>query len=119
MRRTLQTTVALLVLGAVVAVAPAGAARHVRPTNRDQPLTDGCQRPSFINLTLVNSPEWVYVNHDPSVHLARGLTRIPHPTAIDQPGTHDWFDFNGNLVPDRPYRYLVAGRKAAGMNNFA
>jgi hypothetical protein len=110
---------ALVVLGAVVAVAPAGAARHVRPTNRDQPLTDGCQRPSFINLTLVNSPEWVYVNRDPSVHFARGVTRVAHPTAVDQPGTHDWFDFNGNLVPDRRYRYLVAGRKAAGTNNFA
>src|SRR4051794_39333008 len=117
MRRALQMMAALVVLGAVVAVAPAGAARHVRPTDRDQALKDGCQRPSFINLTLVNSPEWVYINRDPSVHFARGVTRIAHPTAVDQPGTHDWFDFNGNLVPDRRYRYLVAGR--TGTNNFA
>src|SRR4051794_35998315 len=119
MRRAIQLMAALVVLGAVVAVAPAGAARHVRPTNRDQPLTDGCQRPSFINLTLVNSPEWVYINHDRSVHFARGVTRIAHPTPVDQPGTHDWFDFNGNLVPDRRYRYLIAGNRAAGTNNYS
>jgi hypothetical protein len=110
---------AVVILAAVATVAPASAARHVRPTDRDQPLRDGCQRPSFLNLTLVNSPEWVYVNHDPSVHFARGVTRVPHPTPVDQPGTHDWFDFNGNLVPARAYRYLVAGNKAAGTNNFA
>ena len=110
---------ALVVLAAVATVAPASAARHTRPTDRDQPLRDGCQRPSFINLTLVNSPEWVYVDHDPSVHFAAGVTRVPHPTPIDQPGTHDWYDFNGNLVPDKRYRYLVAGSKAAGTNNFA
>ena len=109
-------------MGAVIALAvlvSSSAARNVRPTNRDQPLRDGCQRPTFANLTLVNSPEWVYVNRDPSVHFAQGVTRVPHPTPVDQPGTHTWFDFNGNLVPDKPYRYVVAGRKAAGTNNFS
>jgi hypothetical protein len=109
----------VVVLGAIVTVVPASAARHVQPTNRDQALKDGCQRPNFINLTLVKSPEWVYVNRDPSVHFARGVTRVAHPAQVDQPGTHDWFDFNANLVPERPYRYLVAGRKAAGTNNFS
>jgi hypothetical protein len=119
MTKLLQLVAVLLVLGAVVTAVPASAARHVRPTDRDQALRDGCQRPSFGNITLVRSPEWVYVNHDPSVHFARGVTRVAHPTPVDQPGTHDWFDFNANLVPERPYRYLVAGRKAAGTNNFA
>jgi hypothetical protein len=120
MRRLAQQLVAaLLVLGAVLPVAPVSAARRTRPTDRDQSLRDGCQRPSFVNLTLVNSPEWVYVNHDPSGHFAAGVTRVAHPTPVDQPGTHDWFDFNANLVPDRRYRYLVAGRRAAGTNNFA
>jgi hypothetical protein len=109
---------ALVVLGAVVTVAPASAARHTRPTDRDQPLRDGCQRPSLTDQVLVNSAEWVYVDHDPSVHFAAGVTRIPHPAAVDNPGVHDWYDFNGNLVPDRRYRYLVAGSKAAGTNNF-
>lgn len=110
---------AMAALTLVLAAAPAAEARAKRPTNRDQALKDGCQRPSFANLTLVNSPEWVYVNHDPSVHFARGVTRVAHPTPVDQPGTHDWFDFNANLVPEPPYRYLVAGSKAAGTNNFA
>jgi hypothetical protein len=109
---------ALLVLGAVASVASASAARQPRPTDRDQALRDGCQRPSFINETLVRSPEWVYVNRDPRVHFARGVTRVSHPTPIDQPGTHDWYDFVANLVPERPYRYLLAGSKARGTNNF-
>src|SRR5262249_17134826 len=71
------------------------------------------------DLTLVNSPEWVYVNHDPRVHFARGVSRVVHPTPVDQPGTHDWFDVNANLVPDKPYRYLVAGSPSSGTNNFA
>jgi hypothetical protein len=104
---------------AFAAVISSSAAGGVRPTNRDQPLNDGCQRPSFANLTLVRSPEWVYVNRDPSVHVAQGITRVPHPTPVDQPGTHGWFDFNANLVPARPYRYLVAGSKATGTNNFS
>jgi hypothetical protein len=96
-----------------------GVARNVRPTNRDQALNDGCQRPSDVNLTLVNSPEWVYVNRDPSIHFAQGVTRVPHPSPVDQPGTHGWFDFNGNLVPDGRYRYVIAGNRAPGTNNFA
>jgi hypothetical protein len=111
--------VALSAVGALVTAGAASGAQRTRPTDRDQPLRDGCQRPSFVDLTLVNSPEWVYVNHDPSVRFARGVTRIPHPTPVDQPGTHDWFDFNGNLVPAKGYRYLVAGSAAAGTNNFA
>jgi hypothetical protein len=119
MRSVAKALAALAVLIAVAAVPSASAARNVHPTNRDQALKDGCQRPSFFNLTLVNSPEWVYVNRDRSVHIARGITRVAHPTPVDQPGTHDWYDFNGNLVPDRRYRYLVAGRRASHTNNFA
>jgi hypothetical protein len=119
MRRWAPLIASLLIFGAAAIVAPAAAARNTRPTDRDQPLRDGCQRPSFVDLTLVNSPEWVYVNRDPSVHFAQGVSRVVHPTPIDQPGTHDWFDVNGNLVPDKPYRYLVAGSQSAGTNNFA
>ncbi len=109
---------ALLVLGPLVTAGSASATSHTHPTDRDQALRDGCQRPSLINEILVNSAEWVYVNHDTRVHFARGVTRVPHPASVDQPGTHDWYDFNGNLVPDRSYRYLLAGSKAAGTNNF-
>src|SRR5919198_2482570 len=119
MRPVAKALAVLSMLVALAAASSAGAARHVHPTDRDQALKDGCQRPSFFNLTLVNSPEWVYVNRDPSVHVAKGITRVAHPTPVDQPGTHVWFDFNGNLVPDRPFRYLLAGSKASHTNNFS
>jgi hypothetical protein len=110
----------LVLLLAVAAAVPAVADAHpAKPTNRDQPLADGCQRPSFANLTLVNSPEWVYVNHSRAVRMARGVVRIPHPTPIDQPGTHDWFDMNANLVPDKSSQWLIAGKRSAGTNNYA
>src|SRR3954453_4157797 len=118
MRRLVQLLAAGLLLGAAVAAAPASAARPARPTDRDQPVRDGCQRPNFANLTLVNSPEWVYVNQDPSIRFARGVSRVPPPPFVDQPGTHDWYDFNSNLVPEKPYRYLIAGNKQVGTNNF-
>jgi hypothetical protein len=109
----------VLALTALVAVGTSSAAPHPkRPTNRDQSLRDGCQRPSFVNIILVNSPEWVYVNKDPRIRVASGITRVPHPTPVDQPGTHNWYDFNANLVPDKASQYLVAGSRAAGTNNY-
>src|SRR3712207_5679254 len=112
--------VGLLAVAALVAAVPAATAAHpARPTDRDQPLRDGCQRPNFLNLTLVNSPEWVYVNDDPTIRVARGVVRVAHPTPVDQPGTHDWFDFNANLVPDKGSRWVLAGSRSAGTNNFA
>ena len=109
----------LAVLSIVLGTAPAWGAPATHPTSRDQAVSDGCQRPSFLNLTLVNSPEWVYVRRDPTVRYAHGVTRVAHPTPVDQPGTHDWFDFNGNLVPDKRYRNLLAGSRAAGTNNYS
>jgi hypothetical protein len=106
-------------IAAIAALATPGSASTPGPTNRDQPLKDGCQRTTFLNLILVNSPEWVYVNRDPSIHFASGITHVPHPTPVDQPGTHDWFDFNANLAPFKPYRYLIAGSKSAETNNYS
>lgn len=119
MRRVVKALILVVVAGALVGVASVSAAGHPRhPTNRDQSLRDGCQRPTFLNLTLVNSPEWVYVDRSPAVRVAQGITRVPHPTPVDQPGTHTWFDFNANLVPDRRYGYLIAGSRRAGTNNY-
>jgi hypothetical protein len=119
MRSRASLAALLLILAATVTVAPTAAAKNTRPADRDQPLVDGCQRAKFLDITLVNSPEWVYVDHDPSVRFARGVTRVFHPTPVDQPGTHTWFDVNGNLAPEKRYRYLVAGSPSAGTNNFA
>lgn len=119
MRLAIRFPVLMLALAAAAVSTAAATAHDAHPTSRDQPLRDGCQRPSLADFILVNSPEWVYVNRRPGIHVAEGVTRVPHPTPVDQPGTHDWYDFNGNLVPDAPYRYLVAGRRAAGTNNFS
>jgi hypothetical protein len=110
---------AMLVAAAVAALPGAATARPARPTDRDQPLRDGCQRPSLANVILVNSPEWVYVNHSTAIRRGSGIVRVAHPTPVDQPGTHDWFDMNANLVPDRSSRYLVAGDRKAGTNNYS
>src|SRR5437868_1747307 len=108
---------ALVALAAVASVA-AGAGSTKHPTGRDLAVREGCQR-TFINITLVNSPEWVYVHRDPTIHVATGITRVSHPSNTDQPGSHTTFDFNSNLVVDRKYSYLLAGSPATKTNNFA
>src|SRR3954447_5032572 len=119
MRRLTFVIGVLLVLSLSAVVGSGANARPARPTDRDQPLRDGCQRSSFANITLVNTPEWVYVNHSTAIRKAQGIVRVSHPTPIDQPGTHDWFDMNANLVADKSSRYLIAGSKSAGTNNYA
>jgi hypothetical protein len=117
-RGLLLLVVPVAVLAAAIPAAATGSSRSPRPRGRDHALRDGCQR-SFVNETLVNSPEWVYVNHDAATRVAKGTSRVTHVAATDQPGTHRTFDFNSNLVPDRRYAYLVAGSKTRRTNNFA
>lgn len=103
---------------AVIAVVPAAAKTPRHPSGLDQPLQDGCQRSDF-GVGLNTSPEWVYVYKDPAIRKASGVVRIAHPTVDDAILQHDWYDYNANLVPDRPFRYLVAGTQAGKTNNFA
>jgi hypothetical protein len=94
------------------------ASATTRPTSRDQPLQDGCQR-SDLGIGFDTTPEWVYVNRDPSIRMAAGVVRIVHGSLEDSILQHRSYDFNANLVPDKPFQYLIAGDKAAGTNNFA
>jgi hypothetical protein len=114
-------TLGLLLLSAA-AVATAGAAPSVAKTARhpgglEQPLKDGCQRSDF-GVGLNTSPQWVFVDKDPTIRRATGVVHVSHPTVDDSPLQHDWYDYNGNLVPDRAFRYLVAGTKGGKTNNF-
>ena len=93
------------------------AAHPPRPTSRDQATRDGCQRSNF-GIGFDTSPEWVYVDRSPAIRMARGVVRVPHPSSGDSILQHLSFDFNGNLVPDAPYRYLIAGSAAGHTNNF-
>jgi hypothetical protein len=92
------------------------ASATTRPTSRDQALQDGCQR-SDLGIGFDISPEWVYVNRDPSIRMAAGIVRVAHASLQDAILQHRSFDFNANLVPDKPFQYLIAG--SPGTNNFA
>jgi hypothetical protein len=114
-RRRGITGVGLVLLAA--AISPVASAT-TRPTSRDQALQDGCQRSDF-GIGFANSPEWVYVNRDPTIRMAAGVVRVPHASLEDSILQHRSFDFNANLVPKKKFQYLIAGSRSAGTNNFA
>jgi hypothetical protein len=50
--------------------------------------------------------------------MAQGVVRISHASSGDSILEHRSYDYNGNLVPDARYRYLIAGRAAQHTNNY-
>jgi hypothetical protein len=105
------------VLLAVIFPASASAANPLRPTTRDQALSDGCQRSDF-GLGFDESPEWVYVYRSAAIRKAEGVIRVAHASLADSVLQHRGVDFTPNLVPDSPFRYLIAGIPSAGTNNY-
>ena len=116
MRLTRYLVVAVAVLAACAI--PAFAKHPARPTNINQPLADGCQR-ATLPLGFGVSPEWVYINRSPTIRMARGVVHVSHNSVDDSILQHHSYDYNGNLVPDPPFRYLVAGSKRAHTQNFS
>jgi hypothetical protein len=112
--RILLATAVALGLGVGIALA----SHPARPTSRDQALTDGCQRSDF-GIGFDQSPEWVYVDRNPAIRMAVGVVHISHNSLEDSVLEHRSFDYNGNLVPEAPYRYLVAGSQTQHTNNYA
>jgi hypothetical protein len=108
----------IVTTAAAVFAAPAFANNPPHPSGLDQPLKDGCQRSDF-GIGLGTSPQWVYVYRNAAIRTAKGTVRISHGSIDDSILQHDSYDYNGNLVPDRPYRYLVAGTPQGKTNNFA
>lgn len=115
--RRLLATAALLVVVGVCAV-PATAAHPPRPTLETQSLRDGCQR-SDLGIGFDTSPEWVYVYRSPAIRMARGIVRVAHASLQESILQHRSYDFNANLVPDAPFRYLIAGSRSRQTNNYA
>jgi hypothetical protein len=118
MRLSRWTSLVAVAGAALVIAAPALAKNPPHPSGLDQPLKDGCQRSDF-GVGLDTSPEWVYVDRDPTIRMARGVVRVSHAAVDDAILQHDWYDFNGNLVPDTAFSYLVAGSRSSETNNYA
>lgn len=118
MARALSRAACALLVGALLFAAAASARSVAPPTFPNQPLRDGCQR-ATINQLFLKSPEWVYVYRDPSIRVAEGIARVTHAAKDDAPGEHQFYDFNSNLVLDRPYRYLLGGSAAQGTGNYS
>jgi hypothetical protein len=115
-RRLLVAVTLVLIVG--VCVAPAVAANPPAPTSDTQPLRDGCQRSDF-GIGFDTSPEWVYVYRSAAIRMAQGIVRVAHGSLQDSILEHRSFDFNANLVPDPPFRYLIAGSRSRHTSNFA
>jgi hypothetical protein len=111
-------TIVIVVALVSVSAAPAQAGHPPAPTSDNQPLKDGCQRSDF-GIGFDTSPEWVYVYRSPAVRMAQGIVRVAHGSLQDSILEHRSFDFNANLVPDVPYRYLIAGSRSRHTANFA
>jgi hypothetical protein len=113
----LRTTLILVAVVALWAV-PAAGAHPAAPTSDSQALQDGCQR-SNLGIGFDVSPEWVYVYRNPAIRMAQGIVRIAHASLADSILQHRSFDFNANLVPDAPFRYLIAGSRARHTDNYS
>src|SRR5947209_5663629 len=116
MRRLLMVATMGLILG--ICAASALAANPPAPTSDTQPSQDGCQR-SDLGIGFDTSPEWAYVYRSPAIRMAQGTVRVAHASLQDSILQHRSFDFNANLVPDRPFRYLIAGSRSKHTNNYA
>jgi hypothetical protein len=111
---------ALTAVALLLAAAPSSpaTAHPPKPTSRDAALRDGCQRSDF-GIGFETSPEWVYVYRNPALRMAQGIVRISHGSLADSILEHRSFDFTANLIPDQPFRYLIAGSPSAHTNNYA
>jgi hypothetical protein len=120
-------------LAAAIAAVGAAAAPMPGPDPAAQALADGCTRKTA-ELFTQQVPTWVYANDKdypatgppPPPQWAKGglpPTRgapyyAVHPTAVDDPPTHDSYDVLQNILPDPAYSGLLGGDEVAGTGNF-
>ena len=96
---------ALVVAVGLIAVGtPARSA--AQPDSINQPPQDGCERNPG-GLLAGTSPQWVYVNRDPSPQYAVGTARNARPTETDLGRVHDSYDMNIFFAPDAAYQGLL------------
>jgi hypothetical protein len=120
----------------LAAALAATAGRQPPPTFPDpqvQAQPDGCGR-DYLGQTRRDIPTWVYVNDrdapadgpPPRPQRLQGTIAsrydpqfAVHPSEEDLPTIHRGYDFNFNVLPDKPYEDLLAGDRALRTGNFA
>ncbi len=117
MRWAIARVLTIAVAIAVIGLPWTASAHPPKPMGLTQPLRDGCQR-SDLGIGVDSSPEWVYIYRDPTLRMATGIVRVSHASLEDAILEHRSYDYNGNLVADPPFQYLIAGSKAKGTNNY-
>src|SRR3954452_2526178 len=115
-RAPLLLFLALAVLGIVVAANAQTGGLGPPPFPNAQ--NDGCQR-SNVGLVSDASPEWVYVNRDPSPNFASGVISDSHLSHDDLSLNHKSYDFNADVTVDPPYTNLVGGNPTQKTGNFS
>ena len=123
-----------LALGALAALgcgAAYAAALLARPDPSVQAAADGCGR-ELQPIFKKEAPTWAYVGDagteasgpPPGPRWVRGLARSArrdfgaHPAAVDDPITHDSYDFITNVRPAPAFQFLLGGNPGTGTGNF-
>jgi hypothetical protein len=116
----------------VLAGLGAGAYAVLGPQPEKQARQDGCAR-NAADETSRLGPSWVYVNDadfpasgpPPAPRWLSGVLNSPegmsldaHVSGGDFPVTHDAYDFNLNVKPDRAYEDLLGGNPEEKTGNF-
>jgi hypothetical protein len=127
-KRVLAASLAAAVLGGLGAVAYA----VLGPQPEKQARRDGCARNATDEASRLG-PSWVYVDDGdypasgppPPPRWLAGVLESPGGAALDAhvsggdfPPTHDGYDFNLNVKPDRAYEQLLGGNPEEKTGNF-
>ncbi len=125
--RAAAAALAVLAVGATVAALAAP-----RPDPNVQAKLDGCTR-NVAGLFKKEEPTWVYLGDagapasgpPPPAQWARGVVDATpawlgsHPSDVDDPVSHDSFDFLVNVKADPNSGFLLGGDPTASTGNFA
>ncbi len=125
-------TRALLLAAALVASAGAVLVQAETRPDPAQAALDGCGS-ERIAVIQKEQPNWAYVydrrtsasDPPPAPQWVEGRVRAggesplaAHPTGVDDPFTHDAYDFNVNVLPDPAFSFVLSGDAAARTGNF-
>ena len=109
------TVAAVAVVGALLLFAGSALA-GTNPDSINQPPGDGCRRDP-LGLIAGTTPQWAYVNGDPTAQYLRGTARNARPTHTDLFRAHDSYDMNVFFEPRPEYnRFLGTANLLPGQD---